>query len=280
MGRLDGRMIVVTGSTGIAAATAERARAEGATVFVISRTADHARALAERVGGAWTAADLADGQAVDDAIRLARERMGRIDGIVAVAGGSGRRFGDGPIHELTADGWDRTLDLNLRSQALTARAVTRVMLDQPRSGSSPGARGSIVLMSSVLATSPVPDLFATHAYAAAKGAIQSLGTTMAATYARDGIRVNVIAPALTATPMARRAADDPATVAFAREKQPLVDGFLAADDIAHGAIYLLGSESRAVTGQVLVIDGGWSVSPTAVRPGSDASPQAASAQDA
>ena len=145
-----------------------------------------------------------------------------------MAGGSGRRFGDGPIHELTAEGWDRTLELNLRSQALVSRAVVRRMLDQVPLDR--GARGAIVLVSSVLATHPEPELFATHAYAAAKGAIVSLALAMAAAYARDGIRVNVLAPGLTDTPMAARAAADPATVAFAGRKQPLTGGFVDADE--------------------------------------------------
>ena len=134
MGRLDDRVILVTGSTGIAAAAAERAHAEGAAVFVISRTAAHAETLAKRLDGGWAAADLADETAADAAVAAAVERFGRIDGVFAVAGGSGRRYGDGPIHAMTAEGWDRTLELNLRSQALTARAVTRVMLAQPRVG--------------------------------------------------------------------------------------------------------------------------------------------------
>ncbi len=178
--RLTGRSILITGSTGIAEAAALRCSAEGAAVFVVSRTPDNARALAERVtraGGqaGWAAADLTQEVETDAAVSAAVERFGRIDGLFSVAGGSGRRFGDGPIHELTMDGWDRTLELNLRSQALMARAATRIMLAQ--SPTSVGSRGSIVLVSSVLASSPVPELFATHAYAAAKGAIVSLATT-------------------------------------------------------------------------------------------------------
>lgn len=263
MGRLDRRVIVITGSTGIAAAAAESAAAEGAAVFVISRDGDHARTLAERVAGQWAAADLTDETQTDAAIAAAVTRHGRIDGLFAVAGGSGRRFGDGPIHALTLDGWERTLALNLTSQALTARAVVRVMRDQAPVGRSPGGRGSIVLVSSVLASRPVPELFATHAYAAAKGAIIALATTMAAAYAPDLIRVNVIAPALVATAMAQRAAEDPLTADFARRKQPLVGGFLDAADVAPGAVYLLADESRGVTGQVLTIDGGWSVTAAA-----------------
>jgi NAD(P)-dependent dehydrogenase (short-subunit alcohol dehydrogenase family) len=256
MGRLNDKVVLVTGSTGIAAAAAERAAAEGASVFVASRTAAHARDLADRLPrAAWAAAELTDEADVDAAVDAAIERFGRIDGLLSVAGGSGRRFGDGPLHELTAEGWDRTLELNLRSQALVARAVTQRML-------AGGSGGSIVLVSSVLATRPVPELFATHAYAAAKGALHALATTMAAYYAPHGIRVNVVAPSLTATPMSQRAADDPATVAFARRKQPLVGDFLAPDDIAHAAIYLLSDEARAVTAQVLTIDGGWSVTAT------------------
>jgi gluconate 5-dehydrogenase len=59
--------------------------------------------------------------------------------------------------------------------------------------------------------------------------------------------------------MAARAASDPATVAFVRRKQPLVGGFLEPDDIASAVVYLLADESRAVTGQILSVDGGWSV---------------------
>ena len=155
VGRLHDRVILITGSTGIAAATAVRCAAEGASVFVVSRSAEHARALADQIeaGGAavgWAAADLADATAADAAIGAAVARFGRIDGLFAVAGGSGRRYGDGPIHELTAEGWDRTLELNLRSQAMTCRAVVRQMLAQ--SANDSGTRGSVLLMGSVTAT--------------------------------------------------------------------------------------------------------------------------------
>jgi NAD(P)-dependent dehydrogenase (short-subunit alcohol dehydrogenase family) len=260
--RLNDRVCLVTGSTGIAAASARRLGAEGASVFVVSRTAEHARALADELAAAggsagWAAADLTEEADVDAAVAAAVERFGRIDGLFAVAGGSGRRFGDGPIHELTGEGWERTLAINLRSQALTCRAVVRQMLAQEPNGS--GTRGSILLMGSVTATDPAPEFFATHAYAAAKGATIGLMTAMAATYAPDLIRVNAVAPSLTDTPMATRAAEDARIRAYARRKQPLAGEMMDPDEIAHAAVYFLSDESRVVTGQLLKIDGGWSV---------------------
>jgi NAD(P)-dependent dehydrogenase (short-subunit alcohol dehydrogenase family) len=264
MGRLDGRVILVTGSTGIAAATAVRAHDEGAEVFVVSRTADHARSLADRVDGGWFAADLADEGAVDAAVDAALERHGRIDGLFSVAGGSGRRFGDGPIHTMTSDAWEATATLNLRTQILTCSRVVRAMRDQPPNGS--GTRGSILLLGSVTTARPVPELFATHGYAAAKGALTALMTSMAATYIGERIRVNLVAPSLTATPMATRAAGDPHILEYARRKQPLAGEMLDPDEVAHAAIYFLSDESRAVTGQSLAVDGGWSVVSTTAEP--------------
>jgi NAD(P)-dependent dehydrogenase (short-subunit alcohol dehydrogenase family) len=115
------------------------------------------------------------------------------------------------------------------------------------------------MMGSVTVTDPVPELFGTHAYAAAKGAVTALMTAMAATYLADRIRVNAVAPSLTRTPMADRAAGDERILAFARQKQPLAGEMLDPDEVAHAAVYFLSDESRTVTGQLLKVDGGWSV---------------------
>jgi NAD(P)-dependent dehydrogenase (short-subunit alcohol dehydrogenase family) len=262
MNRLRGRVCLVTGSTGIAAAAATRLAAEGAETFVVSRTAEHARDLAERIvaaGGScgWLAAELTNETAVDAAVAACVEHHGRIDGLFSVAGGSGRRFGDGPIHTVGRDAWDRTLELNLTTQALVCRAVVaRMRAQEPNSS---GTRGSILLMGSVTATDPAPEFFATHAYAAAKGAINALMTTMAAAYLPDRIRVNVVAPGLTATPMARRASEDHSIRAYGARKQPLAGELMDPDEVAHAAVFLLSDESRAITGQLLKVDGGWSV---------------------
>ena len=278
MDRLRDRAILVTGSTGIAAAGAERFVREGASVFVTSRTADHARDLADRLDGGWARADLADERAVEAAVRAAVDRLGRIDGLFSVAGGSGRRFGDGPVHELTGNAWEQTAALNLRTQVLVCAAVTRQMLAQPPNSS--GTRGSILVLGSVTTSDPAPELFATHAYAAAKGALTALMTTMAATYASDGIRVNIVAPSVTRTPMAQRAATDPEILAYTRRKQPLAGEMLDPDEVAKAAVFFLSDESRAVTGQLLKVDGGWSVTSVSPEREPDAETSAAARPDA
>ena len=80
-----------------------------------------------------------------------------------------------------------------------------------------------------------------------------------ATYAARGVRVNALAPALVRTPMSARAAADADSVAFAGRRQPLAGGFLDAADVTEAAVYLCSDDSRAVTGQVLTVDGGWTV---------------------
>ena len=163
-------------------------------------------------------------------------------------------MGDGPLHELTDEGLRGTLALNLQSVMLSNRAAVRRFL-------AAGTGGAILNLSSVLAWSPSPEFFATHAYAAAKAGIIGFTTAAAATYAPKGIRCNVLAPALIETPMARRAAGDARILAFTRAKQPLDGGRIGQPSDCDGAVvYLLSDASRFVTGQVLAVDGGWSVS--------------------
>ncbi len=262
MDRLRGRKIIVTGATGIAAASARRFAVEGAQVMLISRTESNCRNLVEDIttnGGSadFVTADLTETAAAQEAVQNAIAMLGRVDGLFNVAGGSGRRLGDGPLHELTPEAYEATMRLNATTHVTVSAPVLRAMLAQAPDAN--GQRGSIVNMGSVLATRPVPELFATHAYATAKGAIAALTTTSAAYYAPRGIRINMVAPALTTSRMSERAAADEATQAFSRRKQPLSNGFIPAEDVADAAVYLLSAESRAVTGQTITVDGGWSV---------------------
>ena len=219
MDRLEGRGIIITGATGIAAASARRFAAEGATVAIVSRTAASIEALAAEIieaGGRVHAAtaDLTDPAAAVAAIEQVIGALGRVDGLFNVAGGSGRRMGDGPLHELTTEAYEATMRLNATTHVTVTAPVLRAMLAQEPDGD--GARGAIVNMGSVLASEPVPELFATHAYATSKGAVAALTTTSAAYYAPRGIRINMVAPALTVSRMSQRAQADQATQAFSR----------------------------------------------------------------
>jgi NAD(P)-dependent dehydrogenase (short-subunit alcohol dehydrogenase family) len=265
-GRFAGRSVLVTGSTGMAASAARRIAAEGGSVFAISRTAAHLRTLADEIrstGGVcgWHAADLRSEAEVELAFAAFDgfdAAAGRLDAVYSVAGISGRRYGDGPLHEATLEGWETVLGANATSQFLVARAAVRRMLAQAPDGS--GIRGSVLLMSSALATHPAPAFFATHAYAASKGAVEALTRSMAAYYAPSGIRVNAIAPSLVATPMSRRAQDDPAILAYLAARQPLAGGPIDADAVTATALHLISPEAAMVTGQVVAVDGGWGVS--------------------
>jgi NAD(P)-dependent dehydrogenase (short-subunit alcohol dehydrogenase family) len=184
---------------------------------------------------------------------MAVESFGRFDALYHVAGGSGRRQGDGPLGEITDDGWEYTLRLNLTSLFYSNRAAIEQFLAQ-------GSPGAILNMGSVLGFSPAPRHFATHAYAAAKAAIEGLSRAAAAYYAPRDIRINVITPALVETPMSERAVSDEAVMRYVRTKQPLDGGRVGRpSDLDAAVVYFLSDQSRFVTGQTLAVDGGWCV---------------------
>lgn len=257
------KVYLITGSTGIAAATSKLAAQAGVQVFITSRTEGNCRALADEITAlsgtcAYCAAELTDAAAVREAVQQCVSHFGHIDALFNVAGISGRRFGDGPIHECTEEGWDITLDTNVKSMFLMCREVIQQMMAQPIADN--GSRGAVLNMASVLGFSPQRKFFATHAYAASKGAIIGMSRSMAAYYAPHKIRVNVIAPSLIRTPMSQRAQENPEILEFMKEKQPLVEDLIEAEDVARAALFLLSDESRVITGDILSVDAGWSVS--------------------
>jgi NAD(P)-dependent dehydrogenase (short-subunit alcohol dehydrogenase family) len=253
---LDGkRLVVVGGTTGLGLSAAVAFAREGARLVVFGRSPESVALAQTRLGDAGHAlqADATRPEATENAIDACVARWGGFDGLYHVAGGSGRRFGDGPLHAMPDDGWTRTMELNLTSVAWSNRAAIRHWLDQ-------GRGGALLNVSSVLGFSPSPRHFTTHAYAAAKAAIIGLSQSLAASYAARNIRVNVLAPALIETPMSRRAVGDEAIRRFVATKQPLDGGRVGIPEDADGAaVFLLSDAARFVTGQVLAVDGGWCV---------------------
>ncbi|NNL69826.1 MAG: SDR family oxidoreductase [Acidimicrobiia bacterium] len=251
MNRLAERSLVVTGATGIAAAGADRFAREGGTVFVISLRRQDCEMLVSSLPGAghgFATADLADEPATEAAFAAATEHLDGLDGLFAVAGGSGRADGDGPAAAIPLAGWEATLDRNLTTSFLAMREALRRM----------GPGGSVVVVSSVLADHPSAR-FSTHAYAAAKGAQLALVRAAAAHYATAGIRINALQPGLVRTPMSERAQADSETMSYIARKQPLTGGIVEAADVAAAAAFLLSDDARTITGQALAVDGGWSV---------------------
>jgi NAD(P)-dependent dehydrogenase (short-subunit alcohol dehydrogenase family) len=184
-------------------------------------------------------------------------KFGRVDALFNAAGLSGRRFGDGPVHACTDEGWEIALAQNLQIMFRMSRAVIGRMLEQ--NVDDRGIRGAVLNMGSVLTEAPEPRHFAFHAYAAAKGAVVSMSRSMAAYYAPHKIRINTIAPALVGTPVSR-ASEDPEVLELIRKKQPLTGGMIDPEDVARAAIFLLGDGARSITGEVLAVDAGWKVS--------------------
>ncbi len=247
--------VLITGSTGIAAAAARRLAGQGQRVFIVGRDEASCADLTTTLGPAgagYAAADLRIEGEAEEAFTKAHHRLGAITGVIAVAGGSARGQGDGWLHEMSLASWQASLELNLTTTFLTVReAIRRMRAD---------GGGSVVLTSSVLAGSPQPQNFTTHGYAAAKAAISGWVAPLAAAYAGDGIRINAVAPGLVRTPMSRRAASSPEILAFTRRKQPLTGGMLDPEEVATVMCSVL--EARGVTGQVIAVDGGWSVTST------------------
>lgn len=247
---------MIGGTSGLGLSATKAFVREGARVVVVGRSTDKVRAVECELGSSVVglAADAMQPDTATRAIALAAERLDGFHGLYHVAGGSGRKQGDGALHELTDEGWQFTLNENLTSLLYSNRAAVQQFLAQ-------GRGGSVLNMGSVLGWSPSPHLFATHAYATAKAGIIGLTQAAAAHYAKDGVRFNVLAPALVATPMSTRAQTDPAILDFIRTKQPLDGGRIGRpEDLDAAAVFFMSDDSKFATGQVLAVDGGWCVS--------------------
>jgi len=242
---LDGKTALVTGaSRGIGRATALALAAAGARVLVhfgsdeqaansVVETIRAAGGLADKV-----AADLSIANGPHELARQVRTLVGdRLDILVANAGISK----NAPIDETTVEDFDRLFAVNVRAPYFLVQQLLPVL----------GVGSSVVLLSSLAARSAVGNL---SAYAATKGAIDTLVTHFAALLGERGIRVNAIAPGVVETDMSNFARTDAgreftlSLQALKRVAQP--------DDIASAALFLASDEARWVTGDTLRVDGG------------------------
>jgi NAD(P)-dependent dehydrogenase (short-subunit alcohol dehydrogenase family) len=245
-------VLLITGSSGIAAAVARMWGRED-SVFIFGVNENECRSLADELDAGYTAGDVRDEAAVKRGIADCLDRYGQIDALMNVAGISGRSLGDGPLHQCTSDAWDKVMELNAKGTFLMCREVLALWTKNHQAG-------VILNTGTVLARSPQREYFATVGYAASKGAVEAMSVAAAAYYAPEGIRINVIAPGLVQTPMTTRAQANAEINDYMVHKQPLRKGMLTAEDIAKTACFLLRRDSSPITGQILNVDAGWTVS--------------------
>jgi NAD(P)-dependent dehydrogenase (short-subunit alcohol dehydrogenase family) len=223
------------------------------SVFVFGVNENECRALSDELDAGYAVGDVRDEAAVKRGVAECLDRFGQIDALMNVAGVSARAMGDGPLHQCTSEAWDAVMDLNAKGTFLMCREVLGLWTKNRQAG-------VILNTGSVLARHPQREHFATVGYAASKGAIEAMSVAAAAYYAPEGIRINVIAPGLVHTPMTARAQGNSEINQYVMHKQPLRKGMLTADDIAKTACFLLRRDSSPITGQIINVDAGWTVS--------------------
>lgn len=256
--RLKDRAAVVTGAaSGIGKAIAIRLAAEGAFVIVADLTES------PREGGAATVETIAAGGGaavfrkcdvgrVDDlaaAIAAAVARAGRLDIMVNNAAiGS-----DTALLETTEADWDRVMAVNAKGVFLGCREAVRQMLAQePRGGAAGEVRGRIVNISSQHGMIRAPNDFA---YGVGKAAVVYMTRQIAGDYAADGIVCNAVAPGKVLTGKTGRAVD-PDMLAYSRARTPW-PRLGRPEDVANAVLFLASDEASYITGENLMVDGGW-----------------------
>ena len=253
---LEGRVGVVTGAgRGIGAAVARRFAEHGATVVVADIDGGAASSTAASIAEATEALvesmelDVTDEHAVEAAIESIRSSHGRLDCAVANAGVVHLR----EVVNLEVADWRRVIDVNLTGAFLTVRAAARRM-----------SRGSIIVTSSLFG---LRGGAGNGAYSASKFGLVGLTQSLAAEMASAGVRVNCICPGQIATSMldevvdglSRIGNDEPAPSVEELASQIPSGRLGTPDDIADACLFLASDLSSYVTGQSLVVDGGWQV---------------------
>jgi len=252
MGRLDGRVAIVTGASwGIGASVAEAFAHEGASVVVNTlpdeRMDGYASQVVARITDAGGAAikvpaDISVPAEVEAMTDAARDEFGDVDILVANAAYSQRA----PFTEITIDQWDRTMAVNLRGTFLCAQAVHAGMLRR--------GRGSIITLTSVTVELGMAGLLG---YVSSKAGIIGLTRALAREVGKDGIRVNAVMPGAIRTEQEIELNFDEAELAKLTEERQSLPRRGYAEDLTGTFVYLASDDSAFVTGQVITVDGGW-----------------------
>jgi len=253
MDRLAGKVAIVTGGGGgIGGASARALAREGAPVLVVDINETAASAVAstiENEGGraAAFAADLSAEDQVRATVEAATERFGRIDVLHNNAALTDSDFlsADTAVTDLSVEVWERTLEVNLRSQMLMCKHAVPVMVE--------GGGGSIINMSS--GASLKGDRTRT-AYGVSKAGVNALTMYVATSHGKRGIRVNTILPGLVITDAVRAHLTEEMVSSLG--KATLTPAVGQPEDIADVVVFLASDESRYITGQMIAVDGGMS----------------------
>jgi NAD(P)-dependent dehydrogenase (short-subunit alcohol dehydrogenase family) len=247
---VTGRVAVVTGASGGLGRACALALADaGAELLLIARRPGPLHALAGEIAAAGGTArafalDVAEEKRIVEVVDDAARAFGRLDVVVNNAGTAKRV----PTVELETADWNRVLDVNLTAAMIGSREAAKHMIRQ-------GSGGRIVNVASIMGLSG-GGLYPNAGYHATKGALVNLTRALAAEWAKDGIRVNAIAPTFLKTKLTEKLREDPAMVAAIEARTPL-GRFAVAEEVSPGILYLASRASAMVTGHTLAIDGGW-----------------------